>query len=62
MSFNRTITTAAERANLKPGTVGIDPLNNVWKRGEGSWVSTGDGPALLDDQDLTLTIIWESRI
>jgi len=56
----RTIATAEERSELLPGTVGMDADGNAWKRGTGSWVSTGgDTPALYDDMDLTLIVLHE---
>lgn len=56
------ITTAQERAHLKPGTIAVDDQGNAWKRGTGSWVSTGgDTPALYDDVDYPMTVLLEGR-
>lgn len=54
------ITTAQERSQLKPGTIAVDDQGNAWKRGTGSWVSTGgDTPPLYDDFDYPLTVLLE---
>lgn len=53
------IYTAEGRSTLKPGTICRDVYGNAWKKGTGSWVGTGDGPALFDDEDYTLMILWE---
>lgn len=53
------ITTAAERAQLPPGTIAVDERGNAWKRGTGSWVSTGEGAPLFDDMDFKMTILLE---
>ena len=55
----RTITTAAERTTLRPGTVAVDDCGNAWKRGFGSWVGTGDLGPLFDYEDITLTVLYE---
>lgn len=58
----RTITTAEERATLLPGTICADLNGNAWKRGTGSWASTGgDTAPLYDEDDLTLTVLHEPR-
>jgi hypothetical protein len=45
-----TVTTHQERAELLPGTICVDLDGNAWKRGTGSWVSTGgDTEPLFDD-------------
>lgn len=59
--MNRTITTHQERAELKPGTICMDLNGNAWKRGIGSWVGTGEGAPLYDDEDLTLVILHEAE-
>jgi hypothetical protein len=51
------IFTAAERALLKPGTIAVDDRGNAWKRGTGSWVGTGEGAPLWDDEDLPMTVL-----
>lgn len=54
------IATARERAQLKPGTIAVDDQGNAWKRGTGSWVSTGgDTPPLYDDFDYPMTVLLE---
>lgn len=58
----RTISTAAERAELRPGTIAVDEGGNAWKRGTGSWVGTGEGGPLYDEDDLTLTILHEPEV
>lgn len=55
----RIIITAEERTRLKPGTIAVDDQGNAWKRGTGSWVGTREGGPLFDDENLTLTILWE---
>jgi hypothetical protein len=53
------ITTAAERAQMKPGTIAVDDQGNAWKRGTGSWVSTREDGFLHDDDDYPMTILIE---
>ena len=53
------ITTAAERAELRPGTICMDLAGNAWKRGSGSWVGTGELGPLYDDMDLTLIVLYK---
>lgn len=55
----RTIRTHQERAALKPGTICMDLAGNAWKRGTGSWVGTGEGGALYDEENLTMIILHE---
>ena len=55
----RTITTSGERSTLRPGTICMDMNGNAWKRGTGSWVGTGDGAPLFDDDDMTMTVLHE---
>lgn len=55
----RTISTHQERATLKPGTICVDRAGNAWKRGFGSWVGTGEGGPLYDEENLTLTVLHE---
>jgi len=57
--MSRSIYTAAERALLRPGTIAVDNQGNAWKRGTGSWVGTGEGAPLYDEDDLALTILIE---
>jgi hypothetical protein len=57
--MTRTIHTSTERAELAPGTIAVDEQGNAWKRGAGSWVSTGEGAPLYDDEDRTLTVLIE---
>jgi hypothetical protein len=58
----RTIRSHQERALLKPGTICMDLNGNAWKRGTGSWVSTGgDTGPLYDEDDLTLTVLYEGE-
>jgi hypothetical protein len=55
----RTIRTHQERALLKPGTICMDLAGNAWKRGIGSWVGTGEGAPLYDEENLTMIILHE---
>jgi hypothetical protein len=54
----RTIHHHRERAALPPGSICMDLNGNAWKKGAGSWVSTGEdvGP-LYDEENLTLVVL-----
>ena len=51
-------------AKLPPGTILRDANGNAWKRGTGSWVGTGEGPAYApeigwnDGLKLPATVLW----
>lgn len=55
----RTIRTHQERAALKPGAICMDLAGNAWKRGVSSWVGTGEGRPLYDEEDLLMVVFYE---